>query len=255
MYLFSPKQSLKALLVAVVILHFALQILSNQFYATEIPWLGALIYIISGGVGLLASAHVIRKAVNQKSRTFLNMGVAIWMFGLTNILAGLGLVGLFGPASTANINLAYYLLVFGFGLTALFFHASHTEKRIRSIAHIILVGTILMVVGVAVLYKYHGLLPPLFTTEGITTLVRQQLLTLVLILFCTASARFAIDYWAKNQRAWQWYVISLGIMGLAMLDFLLSAVPGDAYSWAGRFMLLAASFGLIQYRWWDEQEG
>jgi uncharacterized membrane protein YidH (DUF202 family) len=255
MFLFSPKPSLKALLVGVVILHFALQILSTQFYPVEIPWVAGIIYVGSGGICLLAAAHLVRKATKQKSKQALTMGAGVWLLGLTHILAGLGLVGLFGPISPENINLAYYLFVFGFGITGILFHQATSDARIRSVPHRLIVGTILMIVGVAALYKFHTILPSLFTAVEGSTLARQQLMTLILILYCTASARFAIVYWEKNARAWHWFVISLGIFGLAMLDFILSQYPGDAYSWAGRFMLLASSVGFIQYRWWDEQEG
>jgi uncharacterized membrane protein YidH (DUF202 family) len=255
MFLLSPKPSLKALLVGVVILHFAIQILSSQYYSIEIPALAGLVYVGSGSLCLLSASHLVKKATQQKSRQALTMGAGVWLLGLTHLLAGLGLVGLFGPVSPENINLAYYLFVFGFGITGILFHQSYRDTRIRGVSHLLIAGTFIMIVGVVALYRFHAFLPPLYTVALGSTFVRQQLMTLVLILYCTASARYAISYWEKSSKAWHWFVISLGIMGLAMPDFILSQHPGDPYSWAGRFMVLAAAVGLIQYRWWDEQEG
>ena len=111
-----------------------------------------------------------------------------------------------------------------------------------------------MIIFVGALYKFQALLPSLYIANNVPTLFRQQLLTIILILFCTASARFAIDYWEKNSQAWRWYVISLGILGLMVLDFMLSQVPGDEFSWAARLMHVAVSLGFIQYLWWEKQE-
>ncbi len=252
--LIHSKPTMPALVLLTALVHFSLQIISSQFYTEEIPMFGALLYILGGGIDIVVAAHVLRKAIHEKSQQFLLMGIGMCLLGMTFVMLGLGLVGTFGPLTLKNVDVAIYLLIVGGGLSALFFAASPTPARVRSGAVTLVVAMFLLILGVVSLYQLHYLLPPLYVAFGVPTLLRQQLLTGVLILFFLAALRFALYSGGKNPKeSVQWYVIGTSILALVMLNFLLSVTTGDAYSWAGRFFHLMASGAFIQYLWWDEK--
>jgi hypothetical protein len=243
-----------ALVLLTAMVHFASQIISSQFYTTEIPALGALLYMLGGALDIVVAAHVLKKAIDEKSQQFMRMGIGLCLLGMTFVLLGWSVMGLFGPVTVKNVDVAIYLLVIGTGLSALFFAASPTPNKQRSGAVTLVVALFLLLVLVVGLYQMHKFLPPLYISVGIPTLLRQQLLTGVLILFFLAALRFALFSGGKNPKeSVQWYIIGMSILALVMLNYLLSAYPGDAYSWAARFFHVMASGAFIQYLWWDKQ--
>ncbi len=252
--LIHSKPTMPALILLTAMVHFALQIISAQFYTSEIPFLGTLLYVLGGFVDIVVAAHVLRKAIHEKSQQFLFMGIALCLLGITFVLLGWSVIGFFGPATISNVDVAMYLLIIGTGLSAVFFAASPTNTRARSGAITLVVSMFLLILMVVGLYQLHYLLPALYITIGVPTLLRQQLITAVLILFFFAALRFALFSGGKNTKeSVQWYVIGMSILALVMLNFLLSTTPGDAYSWAGRFFHLMASGAFIQYLWWDQK--
>ncbi len=252
--LIHSKPTMPALILLTAIVHFALQIISTQFYTNEIPIFGTLLYVLGGGIDIVVAAHVLRKAINEKSQQFLLMGIALCLLGMTFVLLGWSVIGFFGPATLSNVDVAMYLLIAGTGLSALFFAASPTHARSRAGAITLVVAMFLLILLVVGLYQLHEFLPALYISVGVPTLFRQQLLTAVLILFFLAALRFALFSGGRNTKeSVQWYVIGMSVLALVMLNFILSTVPGDAYSWAGRFFHLMASGAFIQYLWWDEK--
>ncbi len=252
--LIHSKPTMPALVLLTALVHFVLQIISSRYYTSEIPFLGALLYLLGGGIDIVVAAHVLRKAIHEKSQQFLLMGIGMCLLGMTFLLLGLSVQGLFGPVTVSNVDVAMYLLIFGTGLSALFFAASPTNTRARSGAITLVVSMFLLVLMVVGLYQLHYLLPALYITVGVPTLLRQQLITAVLILFFLAALRFALFSGGKNTKeSVQWYVIGMSVLALVMLNFLLSSIHGDAYSWAGRFFHLMASGAFIQYLWWDQK--
>lgn len=252
--LIHSKPTMPALILLTAVVHFALQIISSQFYTSEIPFLGTLLYVLGGGIDIVVAAHILRKAIHEKSQQFMRMGIGMCLLGMTFVFLGWSVMGLFGPPDLSNVDVAIYLLILGTGLSAFFFAASPTLARTRSGAVTLVVAMFLLILMVVGLYQLHSFLPALYSSLGTPTLLRQQLLTGVLILFFLAALRFALFSGGKNTKeSVQWYVIGMSILALVMLNFLLSAIPGDAYSWAGRFFHLMASGAFIQYLWWDEK--
>ena len=191
-FLISPKPTMPWLIALTAIIHFSLQIISTQFYSQEVPWLGALLYILGGTIDIVVSAHLLRKALIEKSKQFLRMGIGLCLLGTTFILLGLGVAGVFGPTVLQNVDLANYMLIIGSFLSALFFAFSATDKRLRSGAVLLVVALVLLILLVTGLYQAHQFLPPLFAGAGVPTLLRQQLITVVLIIFLLSALRYAL---------------------------------------------------------------
>ncbi len=241
-----------ALIGLTALVHFSLQIISNQFYTHEIPILASLLYVLGGGTDIIVAAHMLRKAINEKSQQFLRMGIGLCLLGTTFVLLGLGAIGTFGFITPDSVDLALHLLIVGTGLSALFFTLSPTSARLHSGVIQLVVALVLLVVLVVGIYQLHPILPALYHSLGVPTLLRQQLITGVLLLFFFAALRFALFNGGKAPKeSVQWYIIGISVLALVMLNYLLSSLPGDAYSWAGRFFHVMAAGAFIQYLWWD----
>lgn len=254
MLLVNPRTSMPWLIGLTVLVHFSLQILSINLYSSEVPLMGAGLYFLSGALTILVAAHVSKKGIEEKSQQFLLMGVGMTLLSTTFLLIGMGLFGLFGPVDTLMLNLGMFLLISGTGLSALFLMLSPSTSRLKSGNQKLIIAMVLLILFIVGLYQFRFFLPNLYSAYGIPTLLRQQLITVVLILYSLAAARFALSEWGKSpQFSVQWYIIGVMVLTLVMLNFLLSTKPGDGYSWAGRLFNILASGAFIQYLWWDQQ--
>lgn len=254
MLLIDPKRSMPWLIILTVVLHLSLQILSVHASPREVPLAGAALYAASGLFLLLAAAHTLRKGILQKSQQFLFMGTGMNLLAATYVLIGLGLFGTFGAIDAVVVNMGMFLLTAGSGLAALFLMLSPSTAKLRSGKQKILIMLVVLIILVVGIYQFRAFLPALYSAEGIPTLLRQQFITVVLILYALAAVRFALSEWGKSPYfSVQWYLIGIMVLTLVMLNFLLSTTPGDGYSWAGRFFNLLASGAFIQYLWWDER--
>lgn len=253
--LVSPKKSMPFLIVLVVIVHFSIQFLSQVFYTEENPMLGSLVYVLAGGLDLLVAAHLYHKSLTERSQQSLFMGIGTMYVGVVFILLGLGLAGLFGPSNALNSNLGMYLLVSGMLVASFFLCFTPPNVRLRSGAHWIIISLVWLVVFLVGLYQFHESLPQLYA-EGLPTLFRQQLITVIMVLLFAGAFRIALANKTDKglPESVQWYVVGLSVLCLVMFNFLLSGRQGDEYSWAGRFFHILASGAFIQYLWWDEKD-
>lgn len=254
MLLFRSKNSLPWLIALSVLVHFSLQFLSLNFYSGEWPLGAAVLYVFSGGVDLLVAAHVFKQSALEKSKQLMLMGIGLLLLGTTFIIVGLGLGGAFGALTELTTNLGMFLLILGTGLAAFVFLLSPASGKAKGESVVLLITSVLLILFIVGLYQIRGFLPLLYNSPGIPSLLRQQLITVVLILFSIGGVRFALSEWGRSpKQSVQWYIIGTFIFTLVMLNFLLSQTPGDGYSWAGRFFQLLASGAFIQYLWWDER--
>ncbi len=254
MLLINPRTSMPWLIALTVLVHFSLQILSISLYSSEVPVAGAALYMLSGLLTFLVAVHITRKGIEEKSQQFLFMGVGMVFLSITFILLSLGLFGLFGPIDMLLVNFGMFLLISGTGLSALFLMLSPSTTRLKSGNQKLIVAMVLLILFVVGLYQLRFFLPSLYSAYGIPTLLRQQLITVVLLLYSLAAVRFALSEWGKSPKfSVQWYLIGIMVLTLVMLNFLLSTKPGDGYSWAGRIFTILASGAFIQYLWWDQR--
>lgn len=236
-----------------VAVHLALQIISLSLELNEWSVLSGGLYISSGVLLMLVSAYWLQHAVQQKSKQFLFMGLGMTILFSVLLIVGIGLLGLFGQVQGTLFNAGFFLLLAGMGFSALFWVMSPSTSRMRGGSQKIVAMSALLVFFVAGLYYIQAFLPPLYTEYGLPTLLRQQLITIVLVLYTLAAVRFALSEWGKETFSGQWFIIGIMTASLILLNFLLSTRPGDGYSWAGRFMLLLVAGAFIQSAWWHDR--
>lgn len=236
-----------------VAVHLALQIISLSLELNEWPLLGGGLYLTSGFLLLLVSAYWLRESIEQKSKQFLFMGIGMTILSAALIIVGLGLAGIFGMVQGTLFNAGFFLLLAGMGFSALFWVMSPSTTRLRSGSQKILVISVLLILFVVGLYYIQAYLPQLYTAYGIPSLLRQQLITIILVLYTLAAVRFALSEWGKETFSGQWFIIGIMTTSLILLNYLLSTRPGDGYSWAGRFMLLLVAGAFIQSAWWHDR--
>lgn len=252
-WLFHSKVTMPVLIVVMLVAHFALQILSSQFYASEWEIGAAILYVVSGSILLLVAAEFFRRAINEHTQSDLFQGIALCMLSVTILFVGLGVGGLFGETNQTNVNLGVYLLTLGMGLSGLFFLFAPRVGKLHSGPHIVMIALVGLIVFLVGLYQLQHDLPSLYLENGLPSLWRQQLLTVVQVIFVLASVRYAMQSGGKTTQSAQWHIIGVGILALVTTDFLLSHVPGDAYSWSGRFFTLLAAGAFIQSLWWSQK--
>ncbi|MDP2666715.1 MAG: hypothetical protein Q8P05_04435 [Candidatus Diapherotrites archaeon] len=252
-WLLPSRITMPVLIVLMLVVHFALQIFSANFSFSEWEWGGAILYLLSGGLILLVAAESFRHAVSERSQFDLFQGIALCMLSVTFLFIGLGLAGLFGLLAQDNASLGYYLLVFGLGLSGIFFLFAPRQGKLHAAPHIVMVSLALLIVFLVGLYQLHATLPSLFIADGVPSLWRQQLVTIVQVLFVLASIRYALLNRGKTSQSAQWHLIGMGTLALIATDFLLSTGPGDAYSWAGRLFTVLAAGAFIQSLWWKQK--
>lgn len=252
-YLKKPEKLMPLFIALTVILHLALQIISISLELNEWPLLSGGLYLSSGVLLMLVSAYWLQQAVYQKSKQFLFMGIGMTILFSTLTIVGLGLLGVFGTLHGTLFNAGFFLLLAGMGFSALFWVMSPTTARLRSGSQKILVVSVLFVLFVVVLYHIQSFLPALFSEYGLPNLLRQQLITIILVLYTLAAVRFALSEWGKDSFSGQWFIIGIMTTNLILLNFLLSSRLGDGYSWSARFMLLLAAGAFIQSAWWHDR--
>lgn len=236
-----------------VIVHLALQIISLSLPLNEWPILGAGLYVVSGILLALVAAYWLKQGIVNKSRQYFLMGAGMTLLFATFMIVGLGLGGFFGMIPLLLYNAGFFLLLVGMGFTSLLWLMSPTTAKLRSGTQKIMVGSALLILFLVGLYHIHAHLPTLYSNYGLPTLLRQQLITILLVLYTLTAVRFALSEWAKETFSGQWFIIGIMVLSLILLNLLLSTRPGDGYSWAGRFMLLLAAGAFIQSAWWHDR--
>ncbi len=236
-----------------VVVHLALQIISLSLELHEWSLVSGGLYLASGALLLLVSAYWLREAMQQKSKQFLFMGLGMTVLSAAMLIVGIGLLGIFGIINSTLFNAGFFLLLAGMGFSALFWVMSPSTSRLRSGTQKIVVISALLILFVVGLYYIQAYLPQLYTAYGIPSLLRQQLITIILVLYTLAAVRFALSEWGKESFSGQWFIIGIMTTSLILLNFLLSQRPGDGYSWAGRFMLLLVAGAFIQSAWWHDR--
>lgn len=252
-FLKDPAQLMPWFIGLAVVVHLALQIISLSLELNEWPLLSGGLYLASGVLLMLVAAYWLQQAIQKKSQQYLLMGVGMTIYCTTLSIVGLGLVGLFGAVQGTLFNAGFFLLLAGLGFTSIFWLLSPSTSRLRSGSQKIVVVSVLLILFVVGLYYIQAFLPLLYSAYGIPTLLRQQLITIVLVLYTLSSVRFALSDWGKETFSGQWFIIGIMTTSLILLNYLLSARPGDGYSWAGRFMLLLAAGAFIQSAWWHDR--
>lgn len=236
-----------------VVVHLALQIISFSIKISENSLLGGGLYLSAGFFLFLVSAYWLQQGVQEKSNQYLLMGLGMTVLFATFTLVGLGLLGLFGPVYGKLLNTGFFLLLAGTGGSAVFWMASPTTRKLRSGPQKLLVSMVMLILFVVGLNALQPFLPNLFTGNGVASLLRQQIITIILILYTLTAVRFALSEWGKETFSGQWFIIGIMMMSLILLNLLLSNQPGDAYSWTGRFLLLLAAGAFIQSVWWHDR--
>lgn len=236
-----------------VVVHLALQIISLSLPLSEWSILGAGLYVVSGILLALVAAYWLKQAAVNKSRQYFLMGAGMTVLFATFMIVGMGIGGIFGMIPRSLFNAGFFLLLAGMGFASLFWLTSPTTTKLRSGSQKLLVGSALLILFVVGLYHIQPLLPELYTEYGLPTLLRQQLITILLVLYTLTAVRFALSEWGKETFSGQWFIIGIMVVSLILLNLLLSTRPGDGYSWAGRFMLLLAAGAFIQSAWWHDR--
>lgn len=236
-----------------VVVHLSLQIISFAIDLNEFPMVGGGLYLASGFLFFLVAAYWLEQGVQNDSRQYLLMGLGMTAFFVTLVLVGMGIWGLFGSVEGKLLNTGFFLLLIGSGSAAVFWIVSPTTSKLTSGKQKIFLALLFFILFIIGLQALQTILPDLYAGYGVPTLLRQQMITIILILFTLAAVRFALSEWGKDSFSGQWFIIGIMVISLLFLNLLLSTFPGDAYSWSGRFLLILAAGAFIQSVWWHDR--
>ncbi|MBM3281789.1 MAG: hypothetical protein FJY86_00400 [Candidatus Diapherotrites archaeon] len=252
-FLRDPQRLMPWFIALAVVVHISLQILSFGLDVSENSIVASLIYLVAGFLFFLVAAYWLEQGVQNASRQYLLMGLGMTALFVTLALVGLGLLGTFGPVKGKLLNTGLFLLLIGAGTAGVFWIASPSTRKLTSGKQKIVLALVFFILFVSGLSALQNVLPNLYAGYGLPSLLRQQLVTIVLILFTLGAVRFALSEWGKETFSGQWFLIGIMMISLTFLNLLLSTMPGDIYSWAGRLLLILSAGAFIQSVWWHDR--
>jgi hypothetical protein len=190
------------------------------------------------GMSLVVAYIAARAFLLSRASSLLLLGTALLAYGLSGVAGNLlGAIG--GKTdSVIAINNIGALVASGLFLAsgALALAREAYQLKAKYGKGMLLSAYLSAVVFMIVLtvLSLEGNIPAFLTEQGARTQLNHIVLGLTVGLFVLSSAAFLRFYMKSRSRIAYWCFLAIALLGTSSASFLLSFVPGDLISWAGR---------------------